>query len=511
MYTAPHKRERSALTTSRLPYVLSAIIFLTAVVRIWLSSLNHDAAWLVWAGERVRGGAQLYTDIIEVNPPLIFWLGRPAAWISDVTGLSLGGGYKAWVFLLAAVSLILSAQLLRRMTPAPGLWALPVLTFALTWLAADQFAQREHFMAILILPYVLLVALRAGGARASVKSAAFIAILAAAGLCIKPYYMAVPAALELYLLFKIGLRPALKRPEPWVIAGCALAYVGAIAVLTPQYFGAAFGYISDVYSAGFKADPEAVILGLWPLWLTVLIGAVCTVRLRPTFSAIAPVYMATSLTVLALLCGYFIQFKGWTNHAYPVLAYALFPAFAGMAALWRHRDGLKIYAGLMGIGVAALAVFAPLNATWQRADLRDISAYLKTQHEAKSIFIMSANLYDGFPLVTEHNLEWGSRFASLWLTPGLQAPRDHLRADLQARLAEAEAFTKSALAHDFAASKPDAILVDVRERKNMFRAPYDYIADFSTDPDFAREFSKYKQADWPGKYALYVRRTGAPD
>lgn len=498
--------QRDITFSPNLFRALTALIFLTAIIRFSFSSLNHDVSWMLYCAQQMQAGKTLYVDMLEVNPPLIIWLAHPAVWISDITGVSAGGGYKIWMFVLTVLSLLISAPLLKRLRIGNTVWMIPALTFLLTWMSGHNFAQREHFMAVLILPYVILTALRREGARINPAAAAGIAAIAAIGICIKPYFILVPAALEVYLLFAIGLKATLKRPEPYAMVILGLGYLAAIFKFTPEYIDAAFGYISDVYSAGFKTGVGDVLYEMLPVIAALLVGGVAAVKAKADMKAAPPLYVAFGLTALALAAGYFIQFKGWLNHAYPVYVFAAVPALVAAICLWRNGKDLKVYAILMASAVMFMTVAPLLGAKWRDTNNHQIGAYLKAEHNAQSLFILSANLYDGFPMVTEHDFKWGSRFNAMWPVPGLQSSRDAMRAEKRARLGAAENFTRAALAQDLNRSKPDVILVDIREAKNMFTAPYDYIEDFSETPDFAREFSHYERVDWPGEYALYIRK-----
>ena len=67
--------------------MLAALVVALLVHRLG-ATLNHDSAWYLDATSRWLNGAALYRDIIEVNPPLAFFLTAPALWLSGITGLA---------------------------------------------------------------------------------------------------------------------------------------------------------------------------------------------------------------------------------------------------------------------------------------------------------------------------------------------------------------------------------------------------------------------------------------
>lgn len=56
--------------------VASVLAFLVAALRIW-GGIDPDVASQLWIAGRINEGARLYRDILEVNPPLWFWMAVP--------------------------------------------------------------------------------------------------------------------------------------------------------------------------------------------------------------------------------------------------------------------------------------------------------------------------------------------------------------------------------------------------------------------------------------------------
>ena len=70
-------------------------------------SPNLDNAWLLVATGRFMDGAVIGRDLVEVNPPLIYWILAPAVWLSRWLGSDYYTTYCLWVGLLAALSCFL--------------------------------------------------------------------------------------------------------------------------------------------------------------------------------------------------------------------------------------------------------------------------------------------------------------------------------------------------------------------------------------------------------------------
>src|SRR5208283_133848 len=75
----PFRRTTVSLLRSALSHPwafrgLFLIGFVLAAVPVFLGVLNPDGSCLLNEAERVLDGAVLYSDIVELNPPLIVWL-----------------------------------------------------------------------------------------------------------------------------------------------------------------------------------------------------------------------------------------------------------------------------------------------------------------------------------------------------------------------------------------------------------------------------------------------------
>src|SRR5688572_17432184 len=101
---------------------------------LFLLPINHDAVWQMWIGRQMLHGTGLYTDIVEVNPPLWFWISVPLAWLAQA--LHVRGTLVLVGFFIgaAALSIWLSSRFERR----PAVLA----TLALAMIPFGSFGQR---------------------------------------------------------------------------------------------------------------------------------------------------------------------------------------------------------------------------------------------------------------------------------------------------------------------------------------------------------------------------------
>ena len=183
-------------------WAIALVISGCLLALLWSTSINHDTAWFLVATETWLNGAVLYEDIVEVNPPLNFYLTAPAVLLAEAIGVAPAQGQFLVISVVLAGVLGWSGSLLagisrgRRRLLVLGLAAALVLPFLFS------VAQREHVMLLLMTPWVIgrVAGLENGhAARAGV---------AALGLCLKPFFMLYPLALTLHaMVAKRSLRP----------------------------------------------------------------------------------------------------------------------------------------------------------------------------------------------------------------------------------------------------------------------------------------------------------------
>ena len=104
---------RAAAATTGLLLLLVALTALAVAP----AHVNHDAAWYLYVVRHWLDGATLYRDVVDTNPPLIIWLSTPAVWIAALTGSPATALFKAFVFAVAAASLLIVRDLVRRTWP----------------------------------------------------------------------------------------------------------------------------------------------------------------------------------------------------------------------------------------------------------------------------------------------------------------------------------------------------------------------------------------------------------
>jgi hypothetical protein len=66
--------------------ILTVFVILTSL--LFQRPINHDAGWYLYASGAILDGAKIYRDLIDINPPLIFWLNIPPVWLARLLNCS---------------------------------------------------------------------------------------------------------------------------------------------------------------------------------------------------------------------------------------------------------------------------------------------------------------------------------------------------------------------------------------------------------------------------------------
>lgn len=440
----------------------------------------------MWIGRRLNGGALLYRDILEVNPPLWFWLGAGVEWVAARTGIG-GPQVLALLFGLQALkgwALIVQMVHSREERVAAG------CALVATLLLTSPYAhlQREQYLFIAVLPYVLLIGQRAAGRTVAAWVAVAAALLAAPGLALKHHFLLLPLMLEGWLWWRQG-RPSI-RPEHLALLVAGGAYAAAVMLLTPAYLDFMVPLLRLAYH-GY--NPPALSMLAQPALVAALLALVAAGLRRKALSRLSE---ASAVATIAFVLAFLWQGKNFHYQAIPALGFAL------LALLLMLLDSAQrnVGEGTEAMAAALLACIAvPLLAGGARSD-RPFAA-TAGDGDVRLISVSSAL---GWPTIYERALPWRSRFMSDWLliAPALAEAdgRDEpALADLGHRI-------RRELAAEIGCARPARLLVDTRVDDRM---PGGSMLDWlAREPRFAATMAGYVEVSRKGFLRVFHRRPG---
>lgn len=386
--------------------VAVAAVFVVCFLLIYWSRLHHhDVAWYLVATRRVLDGAVLYRDVIEINPPLNFYLTMPAVLLADLLNLSLTNGQYVFIALLTAASLIWSGQILRNDALLPPLYRYAFMALAgasITVAAINNIAQREHILVILMLPWLVGHLSSKQGPRPC-----FRAVVATVGVCLKPYFLIFP----FLMLCRDIWRTRSWRPIFWAeylaMLAVLVGFVGFVALFHPLYFSEIIPTAQVVYGV-FGAEFSNVIRSIQlPAFLGLVVIAANAFRPAPGSGVFI-------LAAIGGLISYLAQAKGFLYHIVPLLSFQLLlGVWIGLAtrALWSAR---LIALAMSSVLVSVLFFFSFYKNAY-RDEVIDVAKDLGV---TKSIMTGSTELAAGAPVALALGIDWASRYPHTWIHPG---------------------------------------------------------------------------------------------
>lgn len=455
----------------------------------WTGPLVNDPAWQLWIGRQLTGGAALYRDILEVNPPLWFWIGAGFERIAAATPLSgiqwLTIGYVAY----GCICLILTSRLLDRRRERIAAGGALILTLFVT--SPYAHLQREQFLLMAVLPYVALLARRAEGAGVPIWLAIAAGLMAAPGLALKHHFLLLPLFLEAWLWWQ--QRRFSIRPEHWALAAAALAYAAAVILVTPDYLSVMLPLLRASYH-GYNPPFYTLLLQPGLIVACFLLAAVWLERRRSS-----PFGTSAAMGAAAMALAFLLQGKNFHYQVIPAVGLAL---AAGINLLLDQGKGHAGKSGrLVALGGIAFLALLPIKAGGSRFDQVFVDATAGLGGQQK-VTMLSGSAALAWPAIYERKLDWPSRTMSLW--PVLSPWQAERRGDDNPRLAALGAAVRRELAAEIACKRPVLIVVDTRYDED---APGgDQLSWFKAEPRFAAAMTSYRE-ERPARYLRRFIRT----
>ena len=374
------------------------------------------------AARRMLAGERLYADLIDLNPPFVFWLSQPAIVLSRL-GVDPADVLRVMVLLILVVMLALAWPLTRN---APSLRAGFVL-FAFA-IPLGHFAEREHLIFGLMVPYVALVSVRAerpdGGTElfASWIRVA-VGIAAGAAIAIKPPAGLVPAILVAHAcILERSFRPIF-RTEHLAAAATVGAALAAILVFAPAYLDtvAAYGPLYAEFSRGTLR--QLLLRDIYPLsvWLALIVAGVTMRSVRNRRRVIVLALVAAGFLAAAA-----VQGKGFGYHYFPAMGFAVITLLELVIAPVngdRHTAGIA--RRVVAATALALVLVLPFVVAVERLMGKAGSDVIERAHLSEAladlpagtrVAILSVRLADAYPILLNREWEHVLSMPHLWFT-----------------------------------------------------------------------------------------------
>jgi hypothetical protein len=476
-------RPRASRRPATAPGPLLLAVAITILVTAFRSAgtVDSDVAWQLWIAGRLHAGANLYTDIIETNPPLWFWMAVPVERVAAILHVRIEPVLVIAVGMLAALSLAATNRLIGHVAPKRRALLLGYGALALTAMPWMHVGQREQLVLIGTVPYAALIAARRKGDAVSPSLSALIGVGAALGFALKHYFLIVPALLELWLIAGQRHRWRPLRPETVSIMAVGIAYGLAIVAFERDFLTRIIPLIRLAYgvvgamSLRDMFGPFALV-GLVPL-------AAVVSQARKLAGGGAPFASALTIAATGFAAIYFIQFKGWPYHAMPLIGCSSL-ALAALLAETSTPSLLRVAAPALLAIPLALSAEEQMNPALPSPDVLNAVSGLRP---GDSVGFLTTETAVPWSVTLQGGYRYASRYNGFWMMRAII--RNELLGSPDPRLSALGRQVVSETVDDFACMPPQRIVVTrPRPRDDTF----DMLPFFLRDPRFAALLSHYR-------------------
>lgn len=522
-----------AVLQRRIPPELTMGIFVVALTLVgqWLQSavhLNHDVSYFVHFDRWLLQGRSLGSDLLDGNLPMVWMLFMPAAalaqWglMDEPTAVRL----LFWVFFLVSTALLVSVLSRLRSTDrwASMGWMIAFVLIA-TLGPGFSFGQREHACVLFAMPYLATAVLRLeGGQGPRLSMSIAIGLLAGIGFALKPYFLAIPALIELLLLWRLGWRSLLVRVESLVLGFTVLAYVVTAGLLFWDYLKTTIEFARATYWA-YDSNSSFVFARFVRVVQPALYGALIALVTR-TWSRQHSVMLVAGLGFTA---SYFVQAKGYVYHAYPVVVCSF--AFLGICLGKGMSRALEVW---RGTGNSLRFVLMPLvvllalptvkkahddvvewyfeysiargpTGQFRQAIIETVNHFAPTRQSY--FFAFSTHPFPGFPTASYTAAEWTGRSIVEPFIPALARINEVSDPKIRERVIRAGEYQRQIVIEDFQRRPPTIVFAErTLARLGMNGVEFDDIAFYLTDPRFQQIWKNYEEYPPMGPFRVFVLR-----
>ena len=500
---------------------------------------GHDQLWLLLAAQRMGPNLNPYNaTVFESNPPLAIWLSAIVVAAAHMLHLSLTVAFKLGVTLIAGASAAVCSKLVRMLHPEGTrhqLWLLGVGYIVLFGaVPVRDFGQRDHILALLVLPYLIAAALDLSGRRLALIARIALTLAAAVGLALKPQQALIALFVELTLLIAPKLRgrglnriafgiragAQVRVLEPAIFCISAVAYFASIHLLAPSYLSDMLPVLRDTYWAFGHLNMVELGLSAVGLWVLLAIDIVLWLVRRPK----SPLILLLLVAGIGATLGYLAQRTGWYYQQLPAISFLalalIFQLTVDPGGPWpasgRWVRRLPITLAAVTLLAFALTIhFSDFHLTQSGIEERQTTpdpTFFANLAPGTAVATLTTSVDDTVPPAFRYHLTLGQRYPHLWMLPAIlrneSGPVPGHAIPL-AQLAHLDLLQHQFMVEDLnrwhprlilvARCQDPAVLCQVLEDRHD-----DLLAWFLRDPAFASIFSKYHFLRSSGSYDAYV-------
>ena len=397
-------------------WVLTGVSLLVFMILQSRVSVPGDMAWLSLAAESFLSGRSMTDAFMDNNPPLSYMIYLPVAII-------VRAGIPLWTagFLYGAALLLCSTFLIARLLKfflVPGqlfyyavIWAW-LLSVTVFWQA--EFANKDHLIALMLLPFLLAqYAITCGAKKSAVVRMAL--ILCTPFILLKPHYGLLCVLILGHRFWKEGRISIIFDFDFMCLAIGTILYAAITLVWFPDFLA----YVLPTVSLGMYVTlvlNDVLIsfagMGLFSVCLIIMMWFADGDKRSRDFT------LFLGFMMLASTIPFVSQLKGFSLHMIPFISLAIPAVFlTALLYLKATQSDRRLHVVLLaGFLVLLSAGLMRALAASTHEDYRDspLAAYISRHAEGSSFLMQSLSTNIVVPLSVYTGIPHATRFTSFW-------------------------------------------------------------------------------------------------
>lgn len=387
------------------------------------------------AAERLLNGQDLVTHIYETNPPLNILIYAPHVIFAKLTEMPISIGSFYVTSILVIVSALCVQAVLKSFT---HLSEIEKATFLLAHLIATTlatsvfFSDREHFIIMALIPFVLCQYALTEKIPIKNKLLWPILIIGATCILIKPHYGLIPTIFLIYRAINHRTLKVIIHPDFIALAIMTLLYITATATFFPGFITTILPDVLTLYTSSNQNLIQ--IINASQIHIVLYISILMLELFREDMPENKKRFLIwLHLSCLLCMIPYYVQMKGFYNHLVP--AYAFFLLGLSMSFSFRLTTQSKkapIFALIIPIFIlgGAIKIFSPLNKNFPKQnDILNLPLALFLEEHCTKPCTFYA-FHDDIEIINPTAARMGythaTRFPSLWFLPEIiKNPAQH--------------------------------------------------------------------------------------
>ena len=478
----------------------------------FLVPINHDEAYFIALVGRLLDGGQIGKDVMDINMPHVWWISAVPVWFARQLGLRPDIAATAFTVALAILSLAGVAHIMA----AAGFTRFArnlFLVFAallVLFVPGYDFGQREHWMVLLTLPYIVACGCRPNKLVLPTAVGAVVGVAACPGFCIKPYFLLVPVALEIWILVRLRRPSLVIRSETVamviagiVCAGLTITYAWSyLEVDMPTALLAYWSYNSSLQEVFLSA---AILLA--PASMLVAVAYLARQKDVQTSALAQALAVAGAASLVAAL----IQAKPWSYHFLPAIIFFNLSAVALLAAEKPRADKLTLrriaFAILVAMAIAPTAFEAKRIFEGTSSRESQLAAVFRNNPGPnRTVFGFMPSPREVFPAVIAAGVEWATPFCCVYLIAAAARVDEAPAAD-QPKIKAAGLHQAEMAISAVRIKEPGVIVIATgNDMLGFGHRAFDYVAWLSAHTDFASTLAHYRETSPIGPFRIFVRK-----